>query len=150
MGLFGGFRDFAKRLGVLRRDEAHGQPNQPQSIRRTRVFETVEPRIMLNGIGVFDPIEVGAVYVEGDTGSDGAGDTIEITFNGGGPETRLDRVIISGDKAFDYDAFLANEAAGAAPLTSLASSPDGQPSRSCPRTTRSSSSPLATSAGRGR
>ena len=119
MGFFGGFRNFAQSLGVLRRDEAHRATKEPNNTRRVRAFETVEPRIMLNGIGVFDPIEVGAVYIEGDTGSDGSGDTIEITFNGGGPQTQLDRVIISGDKAFDYNAFLANEAAGAAPLKNL-------------------------------
>jgi len=115
VGLFGNMRRIVRGLGIARRDEAHAPPKK--ALRRAGVFETVEPRVMLNGIGLFDPLEVGAVYIEGDTGSDGTGDTIEISFNGGGPNTTLDRVIISGDKAFDYGAFLQNEQAG--PLTDL-------------------------------
>ena len=107
MGIFRGFRQLVRKLGFIRCDDAHTVPAR-NGQRRTRVFETVEPRVMLNGIGLFDPLEVGAVYIEGDTGSDGSGDTIEVTFNGGGPNTTLDRVIISGDKSFDYDQFLQN------------------------------------------
>ena len=66
MRFFGGFRNFAKRLGVLRFDEPHTKAKPKVHSPRARVFETVEPRIMLSGIGLFDPIEVGAVYIEGD------------------------------------------------------------------------------------
>ncbi len=56
--------------------------------------ELVEKRCVLSAT----PIQVGAVYVEQDAGSDSHGDLFEITFRGGAPHTQLRRVIIDGDQ----------------------------------------------------
>jgi protocatechuate 3,4-dioxygenase beta subunit len=54
----------------------------------------MEPRQMLSA----DPLYVGAVYIENDSGSDQNGDTFEINFVGGAEGTQLTRVAISGDQ----------------------------------------------------
>lgn len=108
MGLLDRISRWAKNLRV-REDNAHFG----MTTRRSRQFELVEPRQMLSSVPVFDPIRVGATYVEGDTGTDNTGDTFEINFVGGGPSTQLNRVIISGDKAFNYEQFLQNPQAAA-------------------------------------
>lgn len=45
-----------------------------------------------------NPLHVGAVYIEQDSGSDLHGDTFEVTFEGGAANTELTRLTISGDK----------------------------------------------------
>jgi hypothetical protein len=128
VGLFGSLESWARRLGIRRRDAAQkklatgpkaNRARQTVTVNGNRIcrFEEFEPRMLLAGAAVFDPLNVGATFTEGDTGTDSAGDTFEITFNGGGPSTQLNRVIISGDKAFNYQQFLANPQA--APLKTL-------------------------------
>jgi serine-aspartate repeat-containing protein C/D/E len=53
----------------------------------------MEPRHMMAA----DLIQIGAVYVEEDTGSDAHGDMFYVTFNGGAPQTQLTRLRIDGD-----------------------------------------------------
>ncbi len=53
----------------------------------------MEPRLAMTA----DPIWVGGVYIEEDVGSDNHGDRFVVTFQGGAPGTRLDRLIIDGD-----------------------------------------------------
>ncbi len=74
----------------------HSTPGQGRIMRYAgpRQPELLEPRTMLSA----DPIEFGAVYVEQDLGSDAHADTIEITFEGGAPNTQLSWVEIFGDK----------------------------------------------------
>lgn len=62
--------------------------------RRCR-FEQMEPRRLLDA----DPIQIGVVYLEEDIGSDLHGDTFEVTFRGGAPNTQLVSLIIDGDRA---------------------------------------------------
>ncbi len=65
-----------------------------RAINRTAVFEHMEARAMFN----VDPIWVGGVYIEDDTGSDLHGDTFYVTFKGGATGTTLNRLIIDGDQ----------------------------------------------------
>ena len=44
------------------------------------------------------PLFIGAVYIEEDYGSDYHGDTIEISFQGGAPDTELKQLVIDGDQ----------------------------------------------------
>lgn len=61
---------------------------------RRRSFESMEPRRMLAA----DPLQIGAVFIEEDFGSDLHGDTFEVTFEGGAPATQLTRLVINGDQ----------------------------------------------------
>jgi serine-aspartate repeat-containing protein C/D/E len=61
---------------------------------RARRFETMEPRRLLAA----DVLQLGAVFVEEDLGSDLQGDTFEITFEGGAADTELTRLVIDGDQ----------------------------------------------------
>lgn len=49
-----------------------------------------------------NPLVVGVVYAEEDSGNDARGDMFEVTFEGGAPETRLARLVIDGDHRLDY------------------------------------------------
>lgn len=60
---------------------------------RRCLFEAMEPRTMLDA----DPIKVGIVYIEEDSGSDKHGDTFMIKFEGGEPGTELTHLEINGD-----------------------------------------------------
>ena len=44
-----------------------------------------------------DAIQIGAVYIEDDIGSDHTADRFYITFQGGAPGTELTRVVLNGD-----------------------------------------------------
>jgi serine-aspartate repeat-containing protein C/D/E len=68
---------------TLRLDEAS---------RRCR-FEAMEDRQMMDA----DPIKLGIVYIEEDSGSDLHGDTFEIMFEGGAAGTELTRLVIDTD-----------------------------------------------------
>lgn len=57
-------------------------------------FEEVESRRMMDA----DPLKVGMIYIEEDSGSDLHGDTFEIKFEGGAPGTQLTQLIIDTDK----------------------------------------------------
>ncbi len=59
-----------------------------------RGVEPMEPRLLLS----VQPVQVGAVYIEEDLGSDLHGDTLVVTFQGGAPGTQLQRLLISGDQ----------------------------------------------------
>ena len=61
---------------------------------RRAVVETMEPRQLMTA----DPIWLGGVYVEGDTGSDAHGDSFYVSFNGGAEGTKLTRLIINTDQ----------------------------------------------------
>jgi hypothetical protein len=61
--------------------------------RRCR-FEAMEERQLMDA----DPIKLGIVYIEEDTGSDLHGDTFEIMFEGGAPGTELTRLVINTDR----------------------------------------------------
>lgn len=69
-------------------------PQGSVSSTRRCMFETMEPRCLLAA----DPIWLGAVYIELDSGHDTTGDHFEITFSGGAPGTQLTRLIIDGDQ----------------------------------------------------
>ena len=75
---------------ILRRD--------PQSRRQLIAaqlggYELLEARCLLAA----DVLQLGVVYTENDFGSDASGDTLEITFAHGVPNTELTRMIIHGD-----------------------------------------------------
>jgi len=63
-----------------------------ERVRRCR-FEAMEERRMMDA----DPIKLGGVYIEEDSGSDLHGDTFEIKFEGGAPGTKLTRLEINTD-----------------------------------------------------
>lgn len=65
---------------------------------RTCRFENMEQRRMLDA----DPLLVGAVYTENDTGNDAHGDTFEVSFVGGADDTQLTRLIIDGDQVGNF------------------------------------------------
>jgi protocatechuate 3,4-dioxygenase beta subunit len=56
-------------------------------------FEAMEERRLLDA----DPIKIGVTYLEGDSGSDLHGDTIQVMFQGGAPDTEVTRLVIDGD-----------------------------------------------------
>ena len=56
-----------------------------------------------------DPVVIGAVYTEEDLGSDQNGDTFEITFQGGAPNTQLTRIVIDGNQDGDPSALTLGE-----------------------------------------
>lgn len=60
--------------------------------RRCR-FEAMEERQMMDA----DPIKLGVVYIEEDSGSDLHGDTFELMFEGGAANTELTRLVIDTD-----------------------------------------------------
>jgi hypothetical protein len=62
-------------------------------LRRCR-FEMMEERRLMDA----DPIKVGAVYIEEDSGSDLHGDTFEIQFEGGQSGSELTRLVIDTDQ----------------------------------------------------
>ncbi len=66
-----------------------------KSIRSTKL-ESLEARRLFN-VDV-DPIRVGTVYVEADSGSDAHGDSFYVTFQGGAPGTQLNRLVIRTDQ----------------------------------------------------
>lgn len=61
---------------------------------RSAQLETLELRCMFN----VDPIWVGAVYIEEDSGSDAHGDSFYVNFQGGAPNTQLTRLVIGTDQ----------------------------------------------------
>lgn len=61
---------------------------------RTALIETMEPRCLMAG----DVIQIGAVYVEDDIGSDESPDLFYISFTGGAAGTQLTRLTIDGDR----------------------------------------------------
>ncbi len=61
--------------------------------RRLHGIEAVEPRQMLAA-----DLLLGSVYFEEATGDDTAADVIQVTFQGGGEGSTLNRLIINGDK----------------------------------------------------
>ncbi|MGN6136653.1 MAG: LEPR-XLL domain-containing protein, partial [Aureliella sp.] len=67
----------------------------PAARKRSRsiTLEAMEPRLLMTA----DPIWVGGVYVEDDSGTDQHGDSFYITFEGGAPGTQLTRLVIDGD-----------------------------------------------------
>lgn len=66
-----------------------------KAIRSTKL-ESLEARQLFN-VDV-DPIRVGSVYVEEDSGSDAHGDSFYVTFQGGAPGTQLSRLVIRTDQ----------------------------------------------------
>ena len=56
--------------------------------------EQMEPRLLLS----VSPVQLGAVYIEEDLGSDIQGDIIQVSFEGGADGTELRRIVISGDQ----------------------------------------------------
>jgi len=54
----------------------------------------MEPRLLLAA----DALQVGAVYIEADLGSDIRGDTFEVSFVGGADQTQLTHLVIDGDQ----------------------------------------------------
>src|SRR5690606_27223386 len=64
-------------------------------------IEALEPRQMLAANGIVPQVLLGSVYFEEATGDDSAPDIIEVSYVGGAAGTKLDRIIISGDKGGD-------------------------------------------------
>jgi protocatechuate 3,4-dioxygenase beta subunit len=60
---------------------------------RQHLVEAMESRCMMAA----DLIQIGAVFIEEDLGSDLHGDTFQVTFQGGAPGTQLTRLVIDGD-----------------------------------------------------
>ncbi len=71
---------------------ARGKPNRSRF--RMHRIEAMEPRHLMAA----DPIWVGGVYIEDDSGTDDVGDSFYITFKGGAPGTQLTKLIINGDQ----------------------------------------------------
>ncbi len=82
----------AKRYSASRRRASPGR-NLRQQRTRLAMIEVMEPRQMMAA----DLIQVGAVYVEEDIGSDEHGDLFYVTFRGGAPSTQLTRLTIDAD-----------------------------------------------------
>ncbi len=61
---------------------------------RRSQLEVLEARNLFN----VDPIWVGGVYIEKDTGTDAQGDAFYITFNGGAAGTELKRIVLRTDQ----------------------------------------------------
>lgn len=82
---------------LLRRSQRRraARRNSPLDMPRRCRFELMESRRLLDA----DPLQIGAVYIEEDIGSDAHGDSFELTFQGGAPGTQLQRVVINGDRA---------------------------------------------------
>ena len=75
------------------RAHTHLSPASPYKTRSVQL-ESLELRCMFN----VDPIWVGAVYVEEDSGSDAHGDSFYINFRGGAANTQLTRLVIGTDQ----------------------------------------------------
>ncbi|MCG8586053.1 MAG: carboxypeptidase regulatory-like domain-containing protein, partial [Pirellulales bacterium] len=82
----------------LRVDSAHEKSTNSKGSRVCR-FETMEPRQFL--AADINPITIGSVYYEDESGFDDGGDLIEITFNGGAEGTQLSQIVIDTDKLGD-------------------------------------------------
>ena len=80
-----------RRVGCSSRSESRGCERRSRPLGN---FEQMEPRYLLTA----DPVDVGAVYIEEDTGSDQHGDTFELSFVGGATDTQLTQVVIDGDQ----------------------------------------------------
>ncbi len=68
--------------------------------RRKQTGLSVEP-LESRCLMATNPLVLGAVYIEDDTGADHDGDTFEVSFLGGAPGTTLDRLVIDGDQDQD-------------------------------------------------
>lgn len=73
--------------------ESHG----PCRTQRTCHFESMEPRRMLDA----DPLFVGSVFIEDDSGADAAGDQFYVTFQGGSATTEMTRLVIDTNQDGD-------------------------------------------------
>ncbi len=87
------------RLSQLGRRVFRAAPTSEQADRSSRRqrqcrFEPMEPRQLLTA----DPLFVGVVYIEDDSGSDDTSDRFEISFSGGAEGTQLTQIAISGDQ----------------------------------------------------
>ncbi len=71
--------------------------SQHRRTQRTCHFEAMEPRRMLDA----DPLFVGSVFIEDDSGADAAGDQFYIAFQGGSATTELTRVVIDTNQDGD-------------------------------------------------
>lgn len=78
---------------ALQRTASQRTSGQRRKQTRTALLEAMEPRHMMAA----DMIQVGAVYVEDDIGSDLHGDLFYVSFKGGAPDTQLTRLTIDGD-----------------------------------------------------
>ncbi|MCA9157434.1 MAG: carboxypeptidase regulatory-like domain-containing protein, partial [Planctomycetales bacterium] len=83
----------AAKLPAAQRTAANRTTGQRRKQTRTALLEAMEPRHMMAA----DMIQVGAVYVEDDIGSDLHGDLFYVSFKGGAPDTQLTRLTIDGD-----------------------------------------------------
>jgi serine-aspartate repeat-containing protein C/D/E len=61
---------------------------------RRSILESLESRTMFNA----DPIWIGGVYIEEDSGSDIHGDSLYVQFKGGAPDTKLTKIVIDLDQ----------------------------------------------------
>ncbi len=80
-----------KRNAAISRDAVGGE----NTVLRRCHFEPMEARCVMSA----NPLFVGATYFEDDAGSDQQGDTFDVTFLGGVPNTQLTRLEISGDRS---------------------------------------------------
>lgn len=88
MGIWKTLRTLA---GMDAKDSSQSATN---SASRTCHFEVMEPRRVLDA----DPLMIGAVYIEDDSGTDNQGDTFYVAFQGGSSTTTLTRLIIDGNQ----------------------------------------------------
>ncbi|MEC9093008.1 MAG: SdrD B-like domain-containing protein [Planctomycetota bacterium] len=69
------------------------EKNVPGCFRRCR-FESMEDRRVLAA----NPLELGAVYIEGDGGTDAEPDQFYLYYQGGSPTTSISKIVIDGDQ----------------------------------------------------
>src|SRR5438132_10294746 len=89
--MLSGWRRKNRRISAARRAAA-SEIKQLQGGRFCR-FEAMEERRLLDA----DPIRIGVIYIEDDSGHDAHGDTFQISFEGGAPGTELTHLVIDGD-----------------------------------------------------
>lgn len=94
MGLWARIRQLVGRGNADDRRRGYDRRRQDTEEYRRCRFEAMEPRRLLDA----DPIRLGAIYIEEDSGADLHGDTFEITFAGGAANTQLTQLVISGDQ----------------------------------------------------
>ena len=88
MGFWNGFKAWKS---------ARSASNGPHRSHRTCHFEVMEPRRMLDA----DPLFIGSVFIEDDSGADAAGDQFYVSFEGGSETTELTRLVIDTNQDGD-------------------------------------------------
>ena len=105
MGLFNALRELCFRnppIPMTTEDSPRSARKSKSAMRTSRrcQIESLEPR-RLFATDVAPQVLLGSVYFEEATGDDSQPDIIEVSFVGGAAGTKLDRLVINGDKRED-------------------------------------------------